>query len=132
MELGTPYILVVDDDPDVREILELVLSTLPVRIMYAHDGSEALIFIKILNPLLILLDLSMPHVDGRAVLRTLRSSTKTSDIPIIIFTAHHITDELLWELKLPVEQVICKGTTSMTDLRHRVIHLLRHHISVEE
>jgi two-component system response regulator ResD len=122
------YILVVDDDPDAREILEIVLETLSLRTMYAHDGQEAVIFIKLLSPALVLLDLSMPHLDGREVLKWMRANSK-GDIPVLIFTAHHVTPDLLAELGLPENQVIRKGS-SMSDLRGKITHFLSAQLTV--
>jgi diguanylate cyclase (GGDEF)-like protein len=79
-------ILVVDDDPDIRDILKLTLSEENYEILEARDGEEAL---KIINtkPLgLVLLDYKIPKVDGRQVCRLIKKDLLLRHLPIIMVT----------------------------------------------
>ncbi len=79
-------ILVVDDDPDIRDILKLTLSEESYEVLEAKDGEEAL---KIINtkPLdLVLLDYKIPKLDGRQVCRTVKKDLLLSHLPIIMVT----------------------------------------------
>jgi diguanylate cyclase (GGDEF)-like protein len=79
-------ILIVDDDPDIRDILKLTLSEENYEIIEAGDGEEAL---KIINskPLdLVLLDYKIPKIDGRQVCRLVKKDLLLSHLPIIMVT----------------------------------------------
>jgi len=79
-------ILVVDDDPDIRDILKLTLSEENYEVIEAEDGEEAL---KIINakPLdLVLLDYRIPKIDGREVCRRIKKDLLLRHLPIIMVT----------------------------------------------
>ena len=118
-------ILIVDDDPDAREILNLVLGTLDISIIQAGNGFEALDAVATEIPLMIVLDLSMPNLDGEGVLQRLRESPQTAEVPIIVFTAKTLTAEELTRLNVPNQMVVRKGRLSMTHLRDIVIDILK-------
>jgi len=118
------YILVVDDDPDAREILDLVLATLDIPVVQARDGREALDLIDEDRPLLLVLDLSMPNLDGRAVLERLQINPETAALPVLVFTAGNIGSELSEELNVPLSRLMRKGNLSMTHLRSIAIEVL--------
>ena len=124
-------ILIVDDDPDAREILELVVGTLELPIRQARDGNEALRLIAEDLPLLIILDLSMPGMGGMEVLRILKSNFATAYLPVLIFTAGVITDDLADTLQIPIERIMRKGNLSMTHLRERVIEIAGDAVQVD-
>ncbi|MBM3128829.1 MAG: response regulator transcription factor [Chloroflexi bacterium] len=76
-------ILIVDDDPSLRQVLTLLLEEEGFRVLQAADGNEGLRAAYDRRPDLILLDIMMPHKDGREVCRRLREA---SDVPIIVLT----------------------------------------------
>ncbi|WP_287154522.1 response regulator [Candidatus Solincola tengchongensis] len=82
-------ILLADDDPDVVEVVSMLLEDEGYEIVTAKDGAEALEKIKLENPDLIILDLLMPHVDGFAVFDMLRDPRyeRWSKIPVVILTS---------------------------------------------
>ncbi len=82
-------ILLADDDPDVIDVVSMILEEEGYEIVTAKDGSEALEKIKLENPDLIILDLLMPHVDGFAVIDMLRDPRyeRWSGIPVVILTS---------------------------------------------
>ena len=81
----TPYILIVDDDPDIRCIEAAVLETLGgFSIAEAQNGIEGIRKATSLQPRLIVLDLQMPEKDGFETLQELRSTSETRHIPVII------------------------------------------------
>ena len=82
-----PYILVVDDDPDIRESLVTVLESQPYRLATAGDGEQCLKVIEGEIPDLLILDLLMPRMDGFAVIRVLRSDPKYAELSILALTA---------------------------------------------
>ena len=123
------YILVVDDEPDVREILELVLGTLQLPVQDVHNGYDALIAIQEDLPLVMLLDLQMPEYDGQYVLDQLKR--RNIMLPIIIFTSHDITADLADKLDISEERMFQKGSVSMTKLRHQVIEIVGEKLQID-
>jgi DNA-binding response OmpR family regulator len=80
-------ILVVDDEPDVLDLVTYNLALAGFQTETAVDGAEALRKARSITPDLILLDLMLPEMDGLEVCKLLRRDTKTSAIPIIMLTA---------------------------------------------
>ncbi|MES0342846.1 MAG: response regulator [Anaerolineales bacterium] len=81
-----PYVLIVDDDPDIREGIVAVLETNDYRLVTASNGIECMEHIRDETPDLLILDMLMPRMDGFAVIRELRSDPDLAGIPIIILT----------------------------------------------
>ena len=79
-------VLVIDDDADVRALLEAVLRKQGFEVETAADGASGLAQAGAHRPGLILLDMRMPGMDGFAVLRALKGSQPTADIPVIAMT----------------------------------------------
>ena len=81
-------ILIAEDYDDNRELLRIVLSSVGYEITEARDGNECLTMARTKPPDLIMVDLSMPGLDGWGVFRELRSDSNTNHIPCIAVTAH--------------------------------------------
>ena len=79
-------ILIVDDDPDIRDVLKLTLSEENYEILEAADGEEALNVIHAIQPDLILLDYKIPKIDGREVCRRIKKDLLLRHLPIIMVT----------------------------------------------
>lgn len=81
------YVLVVEDDCDIREMVALILSTAGVEIAAAGDGVEALeVLHATRRPDLILLDLMMPRMSGADLLRRIRAEPALATIPVVILS----------------------------------------------
>ena len=83
---GPRRILVVDDEADSREVLTQILEA-RYQVATARDGEEALRVARAEPPDVILMDLVMPHMDGFAVLESLRAEASTAEIPVIFLSA---------------------------------------------
>ena len=81
-----PLALVVDDEPEIRELLTELLDDLGLRPLACADGEEALALVHAHRPALVVLDLIMPGVDGYTVLTRLRGEPATGGIPVIVVT----------------------------------------------
>lgn len=84
-EEPAPTVLVVDDDPDIRRVLELMLEDEGYRVALAADGHEALERVARQRPDVVLLDLWMPGMDGWTLQERLQEHTP--EIPIVVMTA---------------------------------------------
>lgn len=92
-----PTVLVVDDEPDIRDILQLTLENSGFRVLTARDGAEALAAIEEAVPDAMLLDIGMPNVDGWQVLERIKSSAEVdlARVPVIMVTAWTSEDDRL-------------------------------------
>jgi two-component system cell cycle response regulator DivK len=81
-------ILIADDHDDNRELLRILLSGAGYDVREARDGSECLALARDQPPDLILIDLSMPVLDGWGVFRELKADQRTQTIPCMAVTAH--------------------------------------------
>jgi len=82
-------ILLVEDERDLRELLGRYFDEMGYRVLLAGDGTDALDLAERERPQLILLDLSLPDLDGLETCRKLKADEETKSIPIIIVTAHN-------------------------------------------
>jgi len=80
-------ILVVDDEPSIVKLVTATLESRGYEVIPAYDGEEALIKVKYHTPDLIILDIMMPHMDGREMRRRLLADPETKDIPVIHLSA---------------------------------------------
>ena len=81
-----PYILIVDDDPDILEGITTILETQPYRLATARDGKQCMELVAEEIPDLLILDLLMPRMDGWGVIREMRSEPHFANVPIMILT----------------------------------------------
>jgi len=80
-------IMVVDDEPDLLEVVKLILESDGYQVVTASSGQDALNRIEKDMPDLVLLDIIMPRMDGWEVFSRIKSNPKTTDIPVIMLTA---------------------------------------------
>jgi CheY-like chemotaxis protein len=121
--LRMSYVLVVDDDPDAREVLTTIVEELGLKTRCADDGREALEVIREEVPQLVLLDLMMPGLDGFGVLSKLRGVPETRYIPVIVVTAY--ARQQIDMLMLPgVTDVIQKGMLSIDSISSLIMSTL--------
>ncbi len=85
-----PLVLLVEDDADGRDMYEIVLRTSGFRVMTAVNGMDAIARAIAERPRLILMDLSLPAMDGWEASRRLKQDAATSDIPIIALSGNPI------------------------------------------
>ena len=100
-----PYVLIVDDDPNIAHLVQLYLEKEGFTVKVAQRGDDALAEFRRLPPDLLLLDLMLPGVDGWQVLKTIR---KTSTIPVIMLTAKDETFDKVLGLELGADDYVSK------------------------
>jgi two-component system phosphate regulon response regulator PhoB len=126
-----PRILVVEDEPDVVELLEFNLRGAGFEVVSAEDGGEALKKAREHIPALIILDLMLPEVDGLEVCKILRRHPATAAIPIIMLTAKASEIDRVLGLELGADDYVTKPF-SPRELVLRVKALLRRGAAAEK
>ncbi|MFZ5820254.1 MAG: GGDEF domain-containing response regulator [Chloroflexota bacterium] len=106
--MGKARLLVVEDDIDIGNMLKIYFSGLEYDVDVAIRGSEALEKTKQVLPHLIVLDIMLPDIDGYEVCRALRTSTRTSHIPVIFLTQKDERSDKLQGLELGADDYITK------------------------
>lgn len=101
-------ILIVDDEPDLLEMVEFNLEKAGFRVLTAATGSQALSVARAERPALILLDLMLPDVQGTEVCRILKSEERTRDIPVIMVTARGEEIDRVVGFELGAEDYVVK------------------------
>ena len=121
-----PKILVVDDDPSIREILATQLGRLHYETVVAEDGEEALKAFKTSKPDLVLMDLMMPRMDGLTACQKIRAfEKKGSRTPIIFLTARDSQHDKLSSVLSGADDFVTKPI-SLQELREHVEAALAH------
>ena len=85
--MSKPYILVVDDDPDLVETVAMMLESKGCEVGRAYDGVEGGESIRERRPDLVILDIMMPRKDGYVLCSELKTDERTRDIPVVLLTA---------------------------------------------
>ncbi len=89
-DTGANLVLVIDDDPDIHELIDKYLKKAGYQVEHAVNGEEGLRLARQLTPSLITLDVKMPGIDGWMVLSVLQNDTELRDIPVIMLS--HLED----------------------------------------
>ncbi len=84
--MNEPVVLVVDDSPTVRKIVQLTLQRERIRVVTAGDGLSALAAVSDEEPDLILLDIMLPRMDGYNICQVIRKNMAYRDMPIIMLS----------------------------------------------
>jgi len=119
-----PKVLVVEDDPDIAQLVSRYLDKAGFICEIVTTGREALATVAARPPDLLLLDLMLPQVDGLEICRTLRGSSATVDLPIIMLTARAEESDRVVGLELGADDYVAKPF-SPNELVARVRALLR-------
>ena len=103
--MNKPLILVVEDDPSVRNLITTTLKTNDYRYVVAPNGSAAIMEATSHNPEIILLDLGLPDMDGVQVIQTVRS---WSNVPIIVISARSEDNDKIKALDAGADDYLTK------------------------
>src|SRR5919201_1790399 len=101
-----PKVLVVDDEPNIRELVEVALKFHGCAVAVSASGKDALHQVGTYEPDLMILDVMLPDMDGFEVCRTLRS--EGNDVPVIFLTARDTTSDTVTGLTLGGDDYITK------------------------
>jgi CheY-like chemotaxis protein len=89
-------VLIIDDEPHIRRVIELKLKNRGYQVMMAKDGAEGLEIIKAQKPDAVITDINMPNLDGRALCEHTQNLKKVRPFLTIVITARIRTDEEEW------------------------------------
>jgi signal transduction histidine kinase/DNA-binding response OmpR family regulator len=117
---GGANVLVADDDPDMRRLLEKELGSAGFRVKTARDGAEALESLTRERPAAVVLDLLMPEPDGFEVLYRMRDDAAMRSIPVVVLTGKDLTPADYARLNGSAQRILRKGA----DMRRLVRDVL--------
>ncbi len=118
-------VLVVDDDPDIRELIVETLGRDRYRPIEARDGIEAIALCREERPDIVVLDVMMPDLDGLEVCRRLRGDALTAHIPILMLTAKGMLEDKLRGMETGADDYLTKPFDPL-ELEARInMHLRR-------
>ncbi len=118
-------IVVIDDNPhDSRLIRRLLQSYKRYRVFEAHTGLDGLDLVRQRQPDLVMLDLSMPGLDGFSILEALKADGRTREIPVVIISAKSLTADEWERLRHYAESIWQKGNFSARELVGHVVQVL--------
>jgi DNA-binding response OmpR family regulator len=106
--MGKARLLIVEDDPDIAQMLHIYFTGQGFDVDIAMRGQDALDKTRHVMPHLIVLDIMLPDIDGYEVCRTLRVNTRTSHIPVIFLTQKDERSDRLQGLELGADDYITK------------------------
>lgn len=109
-------ILIVEDEPDLAEIYQVLLSQADYNVSVAHNGKEALAVAEERQPDIILLDLRMPVMDGVAFLQEYNVKEAHPDVKVIVFSNYDMQDEIDDAYRLGAERYVLKAWASPREL----------------
>jgi CheY-like chemotaxis protein len=121
---GQKHLLVVEDDPDMRNLLRQTLEKEGCYVVETEDGAAALESLKTHKPDLILLDLQMPRMDGLTFAHEIRTHEDWRTIPIVVITAKDLSAEERLKLKGYVQRIVEKGRYTRDELMAEIRKLL--------
>jgi CheY-like chemotaxis protein len=116
-------ILIADDSADIRTIMRFFLNDLGFAVVEAADGNEAVRLARQCKPVLILLDLCMPGIDGWEVTVQLRADPALEEVPILAMTAYNVSSAILAALHAGCQQVVAKPF-DLHDISRRITALM--------
>jgi phosphate regulon transcriptional regulator PhoB len=117
-------ILIVEDEPDIRELVRYNLEREGFKVLEAEDGEIGLHAIRQHKPALVILDLMLPGIDGLEICKTLRSKPETGALPIVMLTAKAAEVDRVLGLEMGADDYLTKPF-SPRELVARVRAVLR-------
>lgn len=118
MSTEQDYLLIVEDDPDIRKLLNTTLLFKGYRVVTAQNGREALEIIHRERPRIVIADIMMPQLDGFGLVHRLRIDPETRGVPVVFISATYVSSEDRdFALKIGVTRFLQKPVDLQTLLR---------------
>jgi len=129
-ESGLPTVLLVEDTEDNRQMMRHLLQMSGFHVVEATNGKEAVERAREVDPQIILMDLSLPIIDGLAATRQIRSDPEFDNVPIVAVSAHDTADFHNDALEAGCDAYVTKPI-NYTELEELVNRFLRGKFSVK-
>ena len=126
--ISKPVILVIDDEPQMRRLLQLTLETSGFAVHTASNGNEGVVKAASERPELVILDLGLPDMDGSEVLRKIR---EWSTVSVLVLSVRSAEDDIVGCLDAGADDYLVKPFRT-GELLARVRAALRHRLTLEE
>ncbi len=117
-------VVLAEDDVDIRDLVQIVLEGLDLRVTAVGNGAEALEVCRQQPPRLVLLDITMPGLNGLEVTRAIRADEELKDLPIILMTARAQASDVAAGMEAGADTYIIKPFGPI-ELREHVEALLQ-------
>ena len=117
-------VVLAEDDVDIRDLVQIVLEGLDLSVIAVGNGAEALAECRRLKPRLLLLDITMPVMNGLEVTKEIREDPDLADIPIILMTARAQASDVQAGMEAGADTYIIKPFGPI-ELREHVENILR-------
>jgi CheY-like chemotaxis protein len=121
---ASPAVLIVEDDVDLARVMTASLQSRGIRTLHATTGQEALHLCTQHQPILIVLDLGLPDIDGFAVVTSLRRRKTLSGTPLLIYSATEVGSVDQARLELGPTEFLTKSRGSLQDFTSQVVRML--------
>ncbi|MFT3894659.1 MAG: response regulator [Anaerolineales bacterium] len=129
MSTDQGYLLIVEDDPDIRKLLNTTLTFKGFRVITAQNGKEALDIIRAECPRMVIADIMMPQLDGFGLVHRLRIDPETRGVPVVFISATYVSsDDREFALKIGVTRFLQKPVDlerllkTISELLERDVH----------
>lgn len=106
--MSAPLVLVIDDDPSQRELLDRMLGAAGYTVVTAGDGQAGLDAIAAMRPDVVILDVMMPGLNGYQTCRQLKTDPVTSSVPIILLTSKSEPTDAFWATQVGADVYLTK------------------------
>lgn len=116
-------ILVIDDEQPFCEVVAEILTTFGYPVRKAFNAAQALDVLESLTPILIILDIMMPDVDGLTLVRRFRADPRLSKIPVIMSSAKYLVEDRTEAINAGASAYLTKPF-SAAELRSSIVELL--------
>ena len=101
-------VLIADDSPNIREILQVSLESAGYEVLLAEDGEQAMQMFQDGRPDLMIVDIMMPKMNGFQVCRKVKTSVATAVVPVILLTARSQDEDVFWGKDCGADEYITK------------------------
>jgi len=116
-------ILVIDDEQPFCEVVAEILTTFGYPVRKAFNAAQALEVLESITPILIILDIMMPDVDGLTLIRSFRANPRLSKIPVIMSSAKYLKEDRMEAMNAGASAYLTKPF-SAAELRSSIVELL--------